>query len=498
VPCALTAAVVLGLMAPASGAAQPFTRLVQLPGADGCLKGSVGKSWIRCPRKVLGQWDVSSVAISPDGRFAYGVSLYSSQTSGSDESGAPGGTIVAFSRDNRTGVLTQLPGDAACIKDKDSAVNGVTRPCAQSARGLTGAKTIVLSPDGRFAYVAALNNDAIAAFRRDPANGRLSQLPGDAACVQDVKVEVRECPRTARGLHGIRWITVSPDGKSLYASAPANDAIAAFARDPRTGALRQLPGEDACIEDRLARLSGSCPRTGVGLNYPRTITVSPDGRNVYVASDTADSTFPGDAADGDAVAAFRRDPGSGALTQLPGDDACIKDYTARRSTACGTVGKGLLDAFGVTVSPDGRNVYVGSNVNKRGAVAAFQRDASSGALSQLPGAAACLGSRDCTPVRGMAGVDAVTISADGEHAYVAAYFGPTLLVLDRDKQSGELRQVPGQGACIRDPSSPEDCPVTANGLKGPRNVSLSPDGRFAYVPSSVSGTIDVFAVHVGR
>jgi hypothetical protein len=37
--------------------------------------------------------------------------------------------------------------------------------------------------------------------------------------------------------------------------------------------------------------------------------------------------------------------------------------------------------------------------------------------------------------------------------------------------------------------------VTANGLKGPRNVSLSPDGRFAYVPSSVSGTIDVFAVH---
>ncbi|HEX5911263.1 MAG TPA: hypothetical protein VFY44_12285, partial [Thermoleophilaceae bacterium] len=303
----------------------------------------------------------------------------------------------------------------------------------------------------------------------------------------------RECPRAARALRGVRWLALSPDGRNLYASSPANDAIAAFARNPRTGGLTQLPGGDACIEDRLARRGSGCP-TGVGLNYPRTIAISPDGLNAYVASDTADSVIPGDPADGDAVSAFARDPRTGALRQLPGKAACIKDTIARSVTACETIGRGLLDAFNVSVSPDGKHVYVASDASRLGAIAIFRREAT-GELTQLPGTSGCLGNgRGCGRAEGIAGTDSVTLSPNGRRLYATGFFGWSLGVFSRDPATGAIRQLRGAKACVRDVNSKARCGQTIKGLQGPRDVVLSPDGHTAYVPSSVAGTINVFAV----
>ena len=469
-----------------------------LGGARGCLKGTGGLSWIPCHPTVRGQFDISSLAISPDGRFAYGVSLYSGyvpDARGIRKRDIPGGTIVAFAREPRTGALRQLEGDDACVRDAKAPVNRVTEPCERKAVGLGGAKTIALSPDGRFAYVAALGAGAIAAFARDPDTGGLRQLPGADACVGgQTGAGGWICPRAARALHGVRWIEVSADGRNLYAASPANDAIAAFARDPDTGGLRQLPGDDACIQDHLARLPSGCP-TGVGLNYPRTIALAPDGRNAYVASDSADATFQGDAADGDAVSAFSRDPATGALRQLPGKGACIRDTIAHNNRLCPTVGRGLLAAFHVAVSPDGRNVYVGSDASRRGAIASFRRDLATGELVQLPGRQGCLGNgRGCGPAKGVRGADSVTISANGRRLYATGYFGQSVGVFARNPTTGVLRQLRGRGACIRDKTSKDRCSRVVKGLQGPRNVVLSPNGQTAYVPASSSGTITIFAV----
>ena len=168
----------------------------------------------------------------------------------------------------------------------------------------------------------------------------MRQLPGADACIGGIpQGGARDCRRAAKGIRGIRWVTVSPDGRNVYAAAPAGDSIAAFSRNPRTGGLRQLPGADACIEDKLARVQSGCSQ-GVGLNYPRTITISPDGGSAYVASDSADSVYQGDAANGDAVSAFSRDPRTGALRQLPGKAACIKNTLSRPTTACQTIWPG--------------------------------------------------------------------------------------------------------------------------------------------------------------
>jgi len=467
-----------------------------LGGAAGCLKGSGGQPWIPCQGTVRGQFDISSMAISPDGGFAYGVSLnsgYRPNPAGKRIAAIRGGTIVAFSRNPDTGALTQLKGADGCIRDLRAPVNKVTAPCSRKGRALAGAKTITLSPDGRFAYVAALNNAAISAFKRNPRTGALHQLPGADACIGG-KVGARsDCPRPARALQGVRWVTVSPDGRNVYASSPAGDAVAVFARDGRTGGLHQLPGTDACVEDTLARVRSGCAR-GPGVNYPRSITVSPDGRNAYVASDSADSAYPNDPADGDAVSAFARDPATGALRQLPGKAACVKDERARSTTACPTLAKGLLQPFSVAVSPDGRFVYVGSDYGKLGAIATFRRGPG-GELVQLPGASGCIVRiRGCKRAKGIKGVDSVTITPDGTRLYATGFFGQTVAVFKRNRGTGVLSQVRGRGACVRDVAAKEPCSRAVRGLLGPRNVVLSPDGTSAYVPATVSGTIAVFRV----
>jgi DNA-binding beta-propeller fold protein YncE len=68
------------------------------------------------------------------------------------------------------------------------------------------------------------------------------------------------------------------------------------------------------------------------------------------------------------VAAFARDRRTGALTQLPGTDACVSEDGAGGACADGV---GLIVADSVAVSRDGRNVYVASEGN---AVAVFARD----------------------------------------------------------------------------------------------------------------------------
>ena len=240
------------------------------------------------------------------------------------------------------------------------------------------------------------------------------------------------------------------------------------------------------MQDARSKSRSGCS-TGVGLNYPRTIALSPDGKNAYVASDSADGTVPGDAANGDAVSAFSRDPETGALRQLPGYGACVKDTLARSTTSCPVVGRGLLGAFHVTVSPDGRHVYVGSHASRAGAVAIFERDGETGKLIQLEGGAGCLGNgRDCRPAKGIKGTDSVTITPDGKHAYVTGFSA---------RRSRPSRGTPTPGSSHRCAAGAHAYATRLSGavfevhggLMGPRGVFLSPDVKTAYVPSSVGG-----------
>ena len=493
----LLAALQLGVARTPEPASAALTgSLQQLPSPSGCLK-SLARVSPNCPTVVDGQQDVSSVVVSPDGTFAYAASLYSSNVSSTGTfTSAPGGTITTFSRNPTTGALSEI----GCIRDQGAPINPITMPCSTAAPGLQAAKTITLSPDGRFMYVAALESDAVTVLARNATTGALSFV----GCVQTILEAAQVCNVTTNGLHGVRWVTLSADGRNLYASAPAADAIVAFSRNSTTGMITPLAGAAGCIEDNHARPDTGCTAHAAGLNYPRTITISPDGKNAYVASDHADVTYkdPTNPADGDAVAEFSRNTTTGALTPLPAPNNCIKDRQAVQSslTSC-AVGKGLYGAFNVAVSPDGKHVYVGGSNSNRGTLAEFSRNLTTGALTQLAGKDAwmsgnptCNNFYDCTVVPPLLDGDAVTFANAGSIAYVASFHATgQVVVFNRNATTGVL----SFSSCVRDPRATTltMCTPTTGYMAGPRIAYVSPDGHFVYVPASVSYTLDSFRIN---
>ena len=81
-------------------------------------------------------------------------------------------------------------------------------------------------------------------------------------------------------------MTVSPDGKSVYATSRNNGpedsagAVVRLIRNPATGAISQPAGTAGCISQTGA---GPCA-DGHGLDGALSVTVSANGKSTYVAS----------------------------------------------------------------------------------------------------------------------------------------------------------------------------------------------------------------------
>ncbi|HET7146163.1 MAG TPA: choice-of-anchor Q domain-containing protein, partial [Gaiellaceae bacterium] len=211
-----------------------------------------------------------------------------------------------------------------------------------------------------------------------PARAGLVQLDAPGDCIAETEIEGCGTPSGA-GLAGADWVTASPDGANVYvASSGRPAAVAAFAR-AADGSLSEL----GCIA-----VSGTeCASTEAGLGFATSIAVSPDGKNVYVT-----------AADDDTVMIFDRNAVDGTLTPA----GCVQDAAARFDRGCATRVHGMVNAYDVAVSPDGKNVYVaaGGGFPELGAVVELAR-AADGSLSQLASPNDCIEEQgNATPVCG--------------------------------------------------------------------------------------------------
>lgn len=289
------------------------------------------------------------------------------------------------------------------------------------------------------------------------ALGDLLQKPGAAGCLSSIGF----CsPATA--LSGVGAVTVSPDGRNAYAASYLSDAVAVFDRSP-DGTLTQKPGLAGCVSDSGA---GPCVN-GTALVDAESVAISPDGLSVYVVSSGSN-----------AVAVFDR-AADGTLTQKAGAAGCV---WASAIGPCAP-GDALSDPLSVAVSPDGTSVYVASLSSD--AVAIFDRSAS-GALTQdgcvsEPAAAPCAGGR------ALNGAIEITVSPGGQSVYVASQVGDAVGVFDRGA-GGALTQKAGTAGCVSDTGAGPCTDGTALGLA--RSVTVSPDGRGAYVASG--GAVVVF------
>jgi DNA-binding beta-propeller fold protein YncE len=270
-------------------------------------------------------------------------------------------------------------------------------------------------------------------------------------------------------------------------------AIASAAKEPkplppketRVGALEQLPGRLGCLSSGKAAkktcgqgraLKGAGP--GVG---SRAIAISPDGRNVYVASSGAD-----------AIAVFDRNPVTGALTQPQGKRGCVAAVVGNKGKGdgCG-VAIGLLAPNSVAVSPDGRTVYATSRDGA--SITTFHRNRKSGALKQLPpGASGCVSGLSipgCALGRGIKWPDVVVVSPDGKNVYVGDFAGSGVTSFSRAPGSGALTQLGGTAGCITEAGS-EDCAkgVQMDHIEG---MAISPSGSTVYAAAAFGSAISI-------
>jgi IPT/TIG domain len=220
-----------------------------------------------CPQNTaIGLANAIGVAVSPDNK-----DVYIAAGSKGEE-----GDVAAFKR-GAGGVLEQLAGEKGCVSEK---VAG----CA-TAKALQGSEDLAISPDGKDVYATSYPTNSIIELGRNEATGVLTQLTGANGCVSEGFVGCTE----ATGIDGPLGVAVGPEpAVNLYVSGSSSSAEASFARNSSTGVLAQLGSEDPCVTSEASGC-GTEFNNAIGLQGARRVAVSPDGTNLYVAGQSADS-----------------------------------------------------------------------------------------------------------------------------------------------------------------------------------------------------------------
>lgn len=332
---------------------------------------------------------------------------------------------------------------------------------------------------GRFLYVAGSNcttSDCILAYSIDATTGALTAVPGS--------------PYQGSGDFTYS-ISVDPSSRFAFvANGDAPAAVLAYTIDHTTGALTAVAGSPFTVP----MAAGSSVA----------VAVDPSGNFLYSAG--AGPTGPNEAAN---VSVFMIDTTTGALSPLAG----------------GANANGYFGADTVTLDPSGKFVYVGyGTLNAVFYTQAFTRDATTGALTAVPGGPFMTDGAGINTALS----PAVTVNPNGKFLYVTgtyaagggfalnpsgtfAYSQGEILAYAINPSSGALTALAGNpfgennewgigvyaidgttGALTAVPGSPF-VPIVGN-LYSP--IAVDPSGNFAYAAGS-NGSIYVFSINTG-
>jgi 6-phosphogluconolactonase (cycloisomerase 2 family) len=162
-----------------------------------------------------------------------------------------------------------------------------------------------------------------------------------------------------------------------------------------------------------------------------------------------------------------------------GDGSGYAFYKGMAKDGVGGV-DGLNGAQALAVSPDEEHVYVAGYNDD--AVAIFSRSVITGGLTYegvIKDGDSVVGGGT---VDGLDGAYAVVVSPDGRHVYVAGYLDDAVAIFDRDESTGLLTYK----------DVVKDTDVSVNGLDGANSLAFSPDGAYLYVASRSEDAVAVF------
>ncbi|MEN3280661.1 MAG: hypothetical protein V7607_1801 [Solirubrobacteraceae bacterium] len=400
-----------------------------------CLGGLIGCPGINPSGVTDG---AAGVALSPDGRSLY--------------LGAHFGSAVTHFTFDAAG----NPSFESCIGNH----SGCTVPGAASG-ALNGARGVAVSSDGKQLYAAAYGGNAISHFTLD-ASGK----PAFVGCVGN-HAGCTAISATA-ALNGVSRVSLSADGKHLYAAAPYNTTPAGRALSWFTLDAAGAPTFVGCF--------GAVTGCTAPAAYPPAvdgasdIALSADGRNMYVASTTG-ALF----SDSNTVSHFTLDAAG-----TPTFERCIGNHPG---CTIPTPADAVFAASSIAVSADGARLYVGANAD----LAYFTLDAAG-----VPTFASCIGGLSgctaTTPAGLLFGAFGIKLGADGKQLYVASY-GTDAIAHFSLGSSG----APTLVSCVGDltgcaPTSP------AGAVDGPFDFAVTRDGRRLYAAIYNGGLVDRFDI----
>ncbi len=221
--------------------------------------------------------------------------------------------------------------------------------------------------------------------------------------------------------------------------------------------LVEVHADDASSE------AGGSPTAQTHLDSPTTLAVSlaisPDGNHVYVTSSSDD-----------AVTAFSRNSGTGALTLVE----VHEDNESPETGGSPTAQTHLDGARGVAISPDGNHVYVAGDDD---AVTVFSRNSGTGALTLVEvhedNESLEMGGSPTAQTH-LDGPRDIAISPDGNHLYVVSLSDDAVTVFSRNSGTGALTLVE-----VHDDNESSEgggSPTEQTQLDGAHGCASRPDG----------------------
>lgn len=275
--------------------------------------------------------------------------------------------------------------------------------------GLQQPLQVLMGPNDRFVYVLSMDNSGanpvgiVSIFSR--VNNSAASDFGTLTYQGVITDQMPEVPQ---------MMQISSDGEHFYLSG--DDVIQVYDRDTNSGGLTSI---------------GFTTHVGAGV-----MNMSDDGSALYVADiNGADMT------------AYARDDDNQSATFGELDSVAISNISLT----------GLTDIFDIAQSIDGRHLYLAAAGNKQALV--IERNTEDNTISL----AYEYDSTDLNllGVETLVGVEAVSVSADGEHVIFSNHVDSAMYVLSRNTQ----------GLLSRDQR------ITKTGLEGLTDVIFTPDGK---------------------
>ena len=444
-----------------------------------------------------------AVATSPDNNHVYVVSKGNSWDTNDD-------SLVVFNRNPDTNKLTFIA--------VSNELTGVT--------GLEGAKSVTVSPDGQYVYVASDSLEDgkkghVVVFSRDISTGKVNFIEqhelSDADSVvashdnqhvyvasgkdnavlvfsriDDGKLTLLETKLDGEdgidGLAGAKSLAIDSDGRHIYVLGYDDNALAVFKRDQNTGFLTFVE-------------SHKNAENGVdGLAEPFSLVISPDNEYIYVRGQ-----IENEFGHKNAIAIFRQESTNDNLTfvdtlsssEIKLDDIELDDIDLitttddyfyivnnkhlsvlnRDNTGALTLlekgdeidGVDLAEA--ITVDSDGKHIYI---INTNDAILNFELNATTG----IPSFIETLRNGTTGIVDGLAKAVSVAISSNNKHIYVAGKDDDAIAVFNRDAIDGKLTFIDVK---------------RVDGVDGINSVIVSPNGKHVYGASENSNALVVFS-----